>query len=623
MCRILGEVSIQMQPTPAAIFKAICLLSKAGGPDSTGFWQDNFCQFGFNRLAILDTSDHGNQPVLSPSGRYALVFNGEIYNYRDLARRFQIADSSLRSGSDTEIIAHLADKLPFGSLVKTLNGMFAIALWDREAQVLHLARDFAGIKPLFYGVNALGLVFASQFDQIYRHPWFVSNLRMNPQGFMAYMRFGFMHSPETIYEDIHQLNPGCYLEFHLKTATHRVHPYKLFFQPGGKTLYTETDDAMAGCVWQTMNEVVANQMVADVPLGAFLSGGIDSPIVAGVASRVHPDVTALTIGVNDARYNEAEMATSYAKHLQISHLVKYFSDNELLEINDAHFESLHEPFGDYSSLPTFLISNLASKHFKVMLSGDGGDEVFWGYPRFRNVANHANWFKYPVFARDICAKALRLSGRRVSYAVNQFETIGEWLCEQHSHNSGSMLSKTMKSSPLNFAGNEHYVFAGHKKVDTLNFLRRSEFYSHMQRVLTKVDRASMGNGLEVRVPFLDERMLQLAEQIVPQLGIQHQQPKYILNRVVESVYPKELINRKKMGFTVPIREWMQGPLKEEMHDLLLSTTLFGEEFLQPDAMKKHLHHFLQHNEGNEWGIWIVYALQKWSQNKNTYVPNPG
>ena len=614
MCRIFGEVSKDQNLTPHATFEALCLLSKAGGPDSTGFWHDRHCQLGFNRLAILDTSDHANQPLLSPSGRYALVFNGEIYNYIDLISRYRINLASLRSTSDTEVIAQLLDIVPISKLVKELNGMFAIAVWDLLEHQLYLVLDFAGIKPLFYGLNNQGIVFASQFDQIYKHPWFSSRLMVSVKGFMGYMRLGFMHAPETMYENIFQLNPGEYLIYDCRSNTHEKFIYKTIYDNSLNQSIKESDQALASQVRKVLGEIVGSQMVADVPLGTFLSGGVDSPIITAVASKIDPQLTAMTIGVNDVRYNEAEIAQSYAQSLKVRNIVQYITPGEMLKINDDHFQSLHEPFGDYSSLPTFLISKVASRHFKVMLSGDGGDEVFWGYPRFLNVVNHASWFKYPLMVRDVFSKGLRLSGRKISYGVNRYQSIGEWLCEQHSHNSTEMLSQCCNSDNQTFAGMDHYRFNGSSHLETLNFLRRNEFFSHLQRVLIKVDRTSMGNGLEVRVPFLDERILNLSEQIIPELGKTHRQPKLILHKIIEELYPPQMVNRQKMGFTVPIREWMRGPLKEEVHDLLLGTPLFGADLVNKKELHRHVECFLQNNNGNEWGIWIIYALQKWHQN---------
>lgn len=614
MCRIFGEVSKDQNLTRHATFEALCLLSKAGGPDSTGFWRDQHCQLGFNRLAILDTSDHANQPLLSPSGRYALVFNGEIYNFRDLISRYHIKLASLRSTSDTEVIAQLLDVIPISNLFRELNGMFAIAVWDLLEQQLYLARDFAGIKPLFFGLNNHGIVFASQFDQIYKHPWFASQLKISLKGFMGYMRLGFMHAPETMYENICQLNPGEYLIYDCRSNTHEKFRFKNIYDSCRNQSLRESDQSLPSQVLNVLNEIVGSQMVADVPLGTFLSGGIDSPIITAMASKIDPQLTAMTIGVNDARYNEAEIAQSYAQSLKVKNMVQYITPSEMLKINDDHFQSLHEPFGDYSSLPTFLISKVASRHFKVMLSGDGGDEVFWGYPRFLNVVNHASWFKFPLFVRDVFSKGFRLSGRKVSYAVNQYQSIGEWLCEQHSHNSTEMLKQCCAADHQAFAGLDHYQFNGNSRLETLNFLQRNEFFSHLQRVLIKVDRTSMGNGLEVRVPFLDERILRLSEQIIPEMGLRHNQPKYLLHKIMETLYPSQLVNRQKMGFTVPIREWMRGPLKEEVNDLLLATPLFGADLFNNKELHRHVESFLKDDNGNEWGIWILYALQKWHQN---------
>ncbi len=613
MCRFLGEFSFDQQLSFFEQFRVLNELSKPGGPDSTGFWEDNYCRMGFNRLAILDTSENGNQPLLSPDGNYVIVFNGEIYNYQGLIKKFGIDRSKLRSSSDSEVIAHLVEIIPVHELPALLNGMFAISVWDKRKQYLWLMRDFAGIKPLFYGLTSHGVVFASQFDQVIKHSWIKGKVNVAPEGLFDYIRFGYMHAPNTIYTSVFQLMPGEIILFDAESGIREKRFFKRFFNNSySANSVIDTDPQHPKYLFKLLMDVIKDHLVSDVPLGSFLSGGIDSPIVTAIGGLLDPSVCSFTMGLNDRQLNESKIASQYARHRHIKNVSKEFTTRDLIQINDKHFNAYPEPFGDYSSLPTFLITQEASKSFKVMLSGDGGDELFWGYPRFINVMNHSRWFLLPIAFRTILAKGYRLSGKRLSYAVESYNSIGDWMMDQHSHNNSDFLKNVCYNFSNSTSIQKAYEFFGTNKSELLLYMRKCEFYAHLQRVLIKVDRASMANGLEVRVPFLDERVIQFSQSINPTLGINHRITKNILKKLMEQLYPSEIINQKKMGFSVPIKGWMLGALREEVMDLLIGTSMFGEEFFDNKKLKDHFYHFFKTGEGNEWGIWIFYALQKWA-----------
>ncbi len=612
MCGFLGEIGHKL--SEKEVFLTNLSRSRHRGPDQQDSWTDgDYCQLGFNRLSILDLSENGKQPLLSPSGRYAMVFNGEIYNYKALQQKYGIADRALRSSADSEILAHLLDQLSICQLAQELNGMFAIAVYDREIRKLSLLRDFAGIKPLFYGIASETVVFASQFDQVFHHPAFQGRLEVDAAGLYDYAALGYMAAPRTVFRNIYQCQPGELVEIDAQRQI-KQHRFR-YWQPETQGIQREEAPAAYQELDALFSEVVRDQLVADVPVGVFLSGGIDSPLVAAYAQQHKADITAYTIGVKDKALDESGQASIYAQALGLQHKVVTFGEGELLQYNDQHFQSLTEPFGDYSSLPTYLITKIARADNTVMLSGDGGDELFWGYPRFLNVVHHFNWFRYPKTVRKVGAGLLRRTGRRVSYAVSHVENIEDWILGQQSHNNPDLLKKLLPDLTYSSDVLACYTPAEAIQSETtlLQWLRWNEFYAHMQRVLAKVDRTSMGNSLEVRVPFLDQRIIDFAWQLNPGLGIRHQNPKYLLKYTLQKKLGATPINQAKLGFSVPVRAWLRQELKQDVQQHLLDIPLFGEVYWNKMELEKSLKAFLEEDQGNEWGIWILYALQKWAR----------
>ena len=611
MCGFLGEFSEELSGIED--FRKILQSSSKRGPDQQAIWTDDqVIRIGFNRLSILDVSENGKQPIISPSGRFVLVINGEIYNYRQLRNKYGIPESALRSTSDSAVVSFLLDQLPVEKLVAELNGMFAIAIYDRETRKLILARDFAGIKPLYYGMRNNTVVFASQFDQVFRHPAFSSALQVDVNCLYDYVALGYMHAPGTVFQNIFQCQPGEIIQFDTPHAT--VSKKFCVFPQNNAGKAGETDSDTIGHLNDVLNQVVKDQLVADVPVGLFLSGGIDSPLIAAYAKKFKSDITAYTIGVSDSHLDESEQASVYAKSINVQHKIIHFEENELLKFNDEHFNSLNVPFGDYSSLPTYLVTQIARQNNTVMLSGDGGDELFWGYPRFLNVVNHFNWFGFPKGIRTGGAGLMRRAGRRVSFGVSNHDTVEKWVLAQQCHNSPKSLESLLPG--LGFSSEILKTYTPVKKItskeDLLQWLRWNEFYGHLQRVLAKVDLTSMGNSLEVRVPFLDKRMIEFAWDVKPGLGISHQNPKTILKNLLGKNLGTTVINNKKRGFSVPIRRFLRKELKQDFRNHLLDVPLFGEPLWNKKELENKVNLFLEHDQENEWGMWILYAMQKWA-----------
>jgi asparagine synthase (glutamine-hydrolysing) len=612
MCRLFGNIAFNSRTIDSIEFKKLTLLSKRGGPDSTEFYEDELVQFGFNRLAILDTSSNGQQPIISPSGRKILMLNGEIYNFQDLIRKYQLKE--LRSGSDAEVIAHLIDFLSFEQLLKELDGMFAIALWDRADKELYLARDFAGIKPLFYATLPTGFIFGSQFDQILKHPW-VKPFSWSETGLREFLQFGYMQAPHTVAQNVFQMNVGEYLVYRSSDNSINTCTYSQYFNSESAS-ESETSDSAYHKVEQAIRESVKDQLVADVPLGVFLSGGIDSALVTSFAAQHRQDIETLTIGFSDPLYDESSKATEYAKILNVQNTNIVLSDSELLNIFDEHNQSMSEPLADYSSLPTYLVSKVAAQKFKVMLSGDGGDELFWGYPRFRTFANSSDYFRIlgPNIRRG-ARKLLKAYGKDITGFLHE-DNLGLANRHFHSYINESELLKMMPDSKLSEALIQGYSFNEYSKRNALLYLRKNEFYFHLQKVLVKVDRMSMSNSLEVRVPMLSKLMLETAQCIQPELSQTHFELKYLLKKVLSDFIPFDLVEKKKKGFTPPLKIWSRGVLKDEISDTIRSKIDFAGNNRIQDELISYTDRYIRGEHDNLEGIWTFYTLCKWYNKVN-------
>ncbi len=613
MCGFIGESGASL--LSEIDFNSLLGLSHKRGPDNQQTHKiDGQIQLGFNRLSIRDLSDNGNQPYHSPNQLFDFVFNGEIYNCEELISKFNLDKTTFRSSSDTEVIAHLLEKTSIETIAKELNGMYAIAVYDNQQKNISLLRDFAGIKPLFYGLHQDGIVFASQFNQVYKHPFIKNELEVNPEGLKEYFALGYMQAPNTIYKSIHQLEPGTILKYSLQS--HKIIKNDTIkYNYNEANSYLETDISVVVAGDKILNDVIKRQLISDVPIGTFLSGGIDSPIITAIASKQKQDIESFTIKIDDEKINESEIAKQYANHLGVKNSIAEFDNPDVISLIDEHFKAYPEPFGDYSSLPTYLICKLASKKFKVMLSGDGGDELLWGYPRFYFTFSHARWFKYPLIIKKNLARVMRILGREISYGV-QADSISDWVLGQHSHNKLSIVDTFFKSSiSISNELKANYNYTGTaKNSELMQWLRWNEFYCHLQRVLIKVDRASMGNSLEVRVPFLDKEFIDFAFQLSPDL--KNKEPKFVLKRIMNKYFPEALINKQKMGFTIDIEEILKNHCKNDFFKLLHSEKLVGKELLDLTSIEEYANSYYTNKHTNGWGIWIIYSYLKWSEIHN-------
>jgi len=616
MCGILGEFGKVISSKNQ--FSDLMKLSVKRGSDMIGYYnnisqessQKPLAQFGFNRLAIMDLRDIANQPMISKSKRYVVMCNGEIVNHLNLKEKIGITNNDLRTTSDTEIVCHALDTFGFHRTINLLNGMYAMSVYDLQNNVLHLVRDPAGIKPLYYAQTDFGWIFASQYDQIFKHPWFFPKLKINPEALTDYLRLGYVPAPAALFEKSWLLEPGSYLTIQSDFNAYSGQYYVL----DSIEKFKETNEETVAELTNILQNTFSDYIHSDVPLGSFLSGGVDSPIVNAILSKSLPDLKAFTISNSDFDFDESSQAKMISSHLGIEHHVEHLSELKVANIIDKQFLAFSEPFADYSSIPTYILCSEASKYYKVLLSGDGGDELFWGYPRFLSTIDYQKWFNYPKSIRLLWAGILRRFGMRISSGI-ELDNIGEWVFERQSPNWHSDVARMVPNLNHSFSTKALYSSPNPdcSSVDLLMWLRKNEFYGHMQRVLLKVDRASMAHNLEVRVPFLDKRIINFSSYIKPELGIKHRQTKYLLKQVLNKYVPQNYYLNEKRGFSFNLSKLLDTELKENIQDTLMSNNLFGSELIEKNIIHKTVNKFYGQNEiRNEWGLWVLFSLQKWA-----------
>ena len=645
MCGIAGFIAnSQNKLELKSIAKKMVDMIGHRGPDDTGIWVDESSQvvFGHKRLSILDLSMAGHQPMHSKCCRYSIVFNGEIYNHNHIRNKLQEVNEQLlewNGHSDTETL--LAAFESWG-IEKTLNecvGMFAFALWDKEAGTLTLARDRLGEKPLYYGWQGNTFMFASELKALKVHPDFTCEIDRN--SLTLFLRYNYVPAPYSIYKGISKLPSGSYVQLSInnKELT-SVTPYwslsEVAFNGQSKPLNCNDDEAVS-LLENCLGSAVEEQLISDVPLGAFLSGGIDSSLIVSLMkARSSQPVKTFTIGFDDSDYNEAIYAKAVAKHLGTEHSELYISPQDALDVIPQLPLTYDEPFADSSQIPTFLVAKMASSNVKVALSGDGGDELFGGYNRYiwsRSIRNKTNWM--PKSALQILGLSLgkisaptwdkinnSFSGLLPSqYKVTQMGDKVHKVARQLAVKSDFDLYRGLVSQWQNPAD---VVIGGHEPDLQIISESSEKMFKDIEHrmmfmdtstylpddILCKVDRASMGVSLEARVPLLNHNVVELAWQMPLHMKIRDGQSKWVLRELLYRHIPKKLIDRPKQGFALPIDAWLRGPLREWAESLLEETRLKNEGFFHPRpiriAWEEHLKGNNMHNQ-----LWGILMFQAW------------
>ena len=643
----MGRITSYGQFGDEAMLKRMADTITYRGPDDAGYWcdEDHRVGLGHRRLSIVDLSPAGHQPMQSGSSRYVIAFNGEIYNHPLLRQALEATGkaASWRGHSDTETLLAGFDAWGIQGTVERAIGMFAFAVWDKQTSTLTLGRDRLGEKPLYYGWQGRGndavFLIGSELKALRAHPAFESNI--NRGALALQLRHNYIPAPYSIYEGIAKLPPGSLLTVSLQQREPKVWAY----WSGAQVAESGVVNAFVGSAEQAVDalevllkDAVRQQMMADVPLGAFLSGGVDSSaVVALMQAQSSRPVKTFTIGFNEEGYNEAVHAKAVAKHLGTDHTELYVTAEQARAVIPLLPTLYDEPFSDSSQIPTFLVSELARQNVTVSLSGDAGDELFCGYNRYQMTANL--WRKLaavPLPLRKLAARGLtsispqswnRLAGALAGLMPRsvRLANVGDKL-----HKGADVLaSQSADALYLGLVSHWHdpaaVVISGREpptlltgNVPALNGLNDVQRMMALDMltylpddILTKVDRAAMGVSLETRVPFLDHRVVEFAWSLPQSMKLRDGQSKWALRQALYRHVPKALIERPKMGFGVPIDSWLRGPLREWAEDLLSETRLKREGFFNPAPIRQKWAEHLSGQRNWQYHLWDVLMFQAW------------
>lgn len=616
------------------------------GPDAYGTWFDNRANLslGHCRLAIQDISDAGSQPMHSQCGRYVIVFNGEIYNHLLLRKKLNNECLlSWKGHSDTETILAAFCHWGIKKTLDNLVGMFAIALWDRHKQLLTLIRDRIGEKPLYWGWQGNNFYFSSELKALKANPHFQPEIDRDSIALL--LRHNCIPAPYSIYKGIYKLEPGHYVQLPLSNLAQAQKAKPTAYWSFNSIVESGLEDPFKGSAKQAIEILekalltsVAEQMISDVPLGAFLSGGIDSSTIAALMqAQSSKPVKTFTIGFNDEAYNEAKHAKAVAKYLGTDHTELYIQASDALAVIPKLPDIYCEPFADSSQIPTFLVSQLASQHVKVALSGDGGDELFGGYNRYlmaQDIWRKSR--KFPQVVRKLISKIIltlppsswETIFSRLKPALPQslqVRTVGDKShklarvlaldtdYEYYQH----LISQWQQPHDIVIGANEpQTLISNHKAWPNTDSFQHTMMAIDAQTymvddILVKVDRAAMANSLETRVPFLDHRIVELAWKMPLEYKIRNGEGKWLLKQVLFRHLPKELIERPKMGFAIPLDDWLRTSLRDWAEDLLDENTLKAQGYFHSEPIRKMWQQHLSGQYNRQHQLWTILMFQAW------------
>lgn len=616
MCGIGGELRFRTGQAVRADWDKISSMMSRRGPDDNGFWCDEqYCTLVFRRLSIIDLSAMGHQPMTVGNGRYALVFNGEVYNFMGLRKELENRGIQFHSTSDSEVVLHALIEWGKEALAR-FNGMFALGFYDSVEKKLLLARDHAGMKPLYYLKCDNGIVFSSQYDQLLAHPW-SDRLGISREALGLYLRLAHIPAPFAMIENTHMLEPGMWMEIsangHSKQDRFFVFPQYAEPSLRGEEAIEAVDEAIT--------RAVKRHLISDVPVGAFLSGGIDSPLVVAKMRSVSSNaIQTFTIGTGEKQTDESLDAQAYAKEIGVEHKVEYIHSDQTLDLITDIIEACGEPFGDYSVLPTLMASRLASRDHKVVLSGDGGDELFWGYPsRFATLIRLAGDFRTPLWLRRLRwgVKRALLRGNDRYLLMN---SVGNCHRSMHTRFPEALLKEIFPSLPAWPAESNVYAYDGCDLDRIAQVSRWHEFVYHLTMVLMKVDRASMYNSLEVRVPLLDREVIDVASKVDWRdcLHIGQQIGKIPLRRTLARHVKYQ--THAKRGFEAPMATWLRTSMREMFEEYVLKQTdILGLE-INRVALSRVFDQHIHGKRNYAKGLWPLLSLALWT--KKYYSSSP-
>ena len=615
------------------------------GPDSEGYWKDSSegIVMGFRRLAILDTSSNGNQPMISNNGQFVIVFNGEIYNHLILRKEIERIKTNHQwlSGSDTETILCGFELWGIHETIQKCTGMFGFAVWCNKNKELVLGRDRLGEKPVYYGWQGEShdrvFLFGSELKAFQKHPSFQKEI--DRDSVSSFLRYSYVPAPNSIYKNIFKLLPGHMLKVSQRNQKPEMTEYwsaTPIAQQNHKLSFASDSEAIDS-LDELLRSSVKQQMIADVPIGSFLSGGIDSSVTTSLMQEQSMEkIKTFTIGFDQKGFNEAEHAKAVAKHLNTDHAELYIDSQDLLNVIPRLSELYDEPFGDSSQIPTYLISKFAKQTVTVALSGDGGDELFCGYNRYKITDKYWKKLKIiPPFLRRILANSiLKIPPQQIDKMYSLFSRNSQYANFSDKVLKGSnviasqdiadlyvgLISACKDPNSLVIDGIESNKFLHSKlstlrNLDDLSLMMLMDLLTYLpDDILTKVDRAAMGVSLETRVPMLNHQIVEFAMQLPQEYKLRDNQTKWLLREVLYRRVPKELIDRPKAGFAIPIGFWLRTSLKDWADDLLSESSIHEQGFFHAVKIRERWQQHLSGTHNWEHFLWNILMFQSWHKN---------
>jgi len=623
MCGITGYISLNNSIPSHQLKKATDLLQHRG-PDAEGFYfsEDNKVGLGHRRLSILDLSSSADQPMFSSDGRYVMVYNGEVYNYKELTYKLKDKGASLKTTSDTEVILELFAEQGV-QCFKELNGMFALAIYDIQKHILTIARDHAGIKPLFIYFDEADFIFASELKAVQSVKQ--SQLSINKKAIPYFLHLGFIPHPLTIYNNTEKFPAAHFLQIDVNSQSFSTLNSSItsFWKLESKIEMNSINDKKTAKQKLTglLFDSVEKQLISDVPLGTFLSGGVDSSLVTAIASKVNTQkINSFSIAIDDGRFNESKYALQVATHLQTQHYEFSVKEKEVLELIDTLMPLYDEPFADSSALPTMMVSRLAKKYVTVALSGDGGDELFMGY------------------GMHLWAK--RLSQKWVSPARSGLSAVSKIMSSKYRRAGNLFDYNNKKNIRSHIFSQEQYFFKENELRDILIYekfdfekinsntptdrkLNEEEQqslwdfnYYLPDDLLVKVDRASMHYSLETRVPLLDYRIMEFAFNLNSELKMKGKIMKYLLKEVLFDYVPKQIFERPKQGFSIPLNKWLKTDLNYLLEKYTSREIIEQHNLLNYSIVEKLRKEYLSGVDYLFNRLWVIIVLHWWLEENN-------